>query len=183
MSWLASVLASCVVDPRFTSRLDTIKHYQLGICCHDYLARNKDNVSRATWLQAICCFRDIAIEKSKLTSSNLTRSYYDIADTVPSYLSNNYPLTLYSPTHSIFTHSLYIHPLTLYSSTHSILTHSLYIHPFTLYSPTQSIFTHSLYIQSTKFIGRVNKKLARNLNNQFINTIYILLQIQLIYEP
>jgi hypothetical protein len=64
-----------------------------------------------------------------------------------------------------------------------MLTHSLYIHPFTLYSPTHSIFTHSLYIQSTKFIGRVNKKLARNLNNQFINTIYILLQIQLIYEP
>ena len=64
-----------------------------------------------------------------------------------------------------------------------LLTHSLYIHPLTLYLPTHSIFTPSVYIQSTKFIGGVKKTLARNLNSQFINSICILLQIQLIYEP
>ena len=62
------------------------------------------------------------------------------------------------------------HPLTLYSPTHSIFTHSLYIHPLSLYSVYQIHWWSK-------------EKLARNLNSQFINSICILLQIQLIYEP
>ena len=107
-----------------------------------------------------------------------------------------HPLTVYSPTHSIVTHPLYIHPPTLYSHIHSIVTHPLYSHTSTQYSPnrcvfTQSLYTHllSLFSPTHSIFGLPNAlsewrpKLTRNLNSQSINTIYNVLEIQLICVP
>jgi hypothetical protein len=75
---MVSVLASNVVDRGFESRFCQIKDYKIYICCFsakhaavrrkskDWLARNRDNVSK--WgdmsIRRLHCFNELALYKS-----------------------------------------------------------------------------------------------------------------------